>query len=41
MVTVQIEESRLKAKSDVGAGEQNQAYVAMTRRKGQFGKFDP
>ena len=34
-----IEESRLKAKSDVGAGEQNQAYAAMTKRKGQFGKL--
>ena len=32
-----IEESRLKAKSDVGAGEQNQAYAAMTKRKGKFG----
>jgi len=36
-----IEKSRLKAKFDVGAGEQNQAYVAMTKRKGQFGKFGP
>ena len=36
-----IEESRLKAKSNVGASEQNQAYAAMTRRKGQFGKFGP
>ena len=33
-----IEESRLKAKSDVGASEPNQAYATMTRRKGKFGK---
>ena len=33
-----IEESRLKAKSGVGAGEKNQAYATMTRRKGKFGK---
>ena len=34
-----IEESRLKAKSDVGVCEQNQDNVTMTRRKGKFGKF--
>lgn len=33
-----IEKSRLKAKSDVGAGEQSQDYATMTRRKGKFGK---
>lgn len=36
-----IEETRLKAKNDVGSNEQTQAYVAMTRRKGKFGKFEP
>ena len=33
-----IEESRLKAKSNMGVGEQNQAYATMTRRKGKFQK---
>jgi len=36
-----IEESRLKAKFDVGVGEKNQAYATMTKRKGKFGKFGP
>ena len=34
-----IEETRLKAKVDVGPNEENQAYAAMARRKGKFGKF--
>jgi len=25
----------------VGTGEKNQAYAVMTKRKGQFGNFDP
>jgi hypothetical protein len=33
-----IEETRLKAKSDVGSSEQNQAYAAMTKRKGKIWK---
>ena len=36
-----IEETRFKAKSDVGPSEQVQAFVAMARRKGKFGKFGP
>ena len=36
-----IEETRLKAKSDVGSSEQTQAYATMARKKGKFGKFDP
>lgn len=36
-----IEETGLKAKVDVGPNEHNQAYAAMTRRKGKFGKFSP
>ena len=36
-----IEESRLKAKFDVGSCEQNQAYAIMTKRKGKIGKFGP
>ena len=36
-----IEESRLKAKSYMSTGEQNQPYAAMTKRKGKFGKFGP
>jgi len=36
-----IEETRLKAKVDVEPNEQNQAYPAVTRRKGKFGKFGP
>lgn len=36
-----IDETTLKAKSDVGASEQVQAFVAMARRKGEFGKFGP
>ena len=31
----------MKAKSDVGSNEQTQAYVAMAKRKGKFGKFGP
>ena len=34
-----IEESRLKEKSYIESGEQNQAYVTMTKRKGNFGNF--
>ena len=34
-----IEETRLKAKSEVGSNEQVQAYVAMAKRKGKFGRF--
>lgn len=30
-----------KEKTDVGSNEQNQACVAMTKRKGSFVKFDP
>jgi len=36
-----IEETRLKAKSDVGSNEQVQAFVTMAKRKGKFGKFGP
>lgn len=36
-----IEETRLKEKIDVGSNEPNQAYAAMSRRKGKFGKFGP
>lgn len=36
-----IEETRLKAKTDVGANEQNQAYGVITKGKGKFGKFGP
>lgn len=31
----------MKAKSNVGSNEQFQAYDAMAKRKGKFGKFDP
>jgi len=34
-----IEETRLKAKDDVGSKEQ--AFTAMAKRKGKFGKFGP
>lgn len=34
-----IEETRLKAKDDVGSKEQ--AFAAMAKRKGKFGKFGP
>ena len=34
-----IEETRLKAKSYIGSNEQTQAFVAMTNRKGKFGKL--
>ena len=33
-----IEETRLKAKIGTGTNEENQAYAAMSRRKGKFGK---
>ena len=36
-----IEETRLKGKVDIGWKEESQAYVAMSRRKGRFGKFGP
>ena len=36
-----IEETRLKAKSDVGSNEKVKAYDAMTKRKGKFRMFDP
>ena len=31
----------MKAKNDVGSSEQTQAYAAMARKKGKFGKFEP
>ena len=34
-----IEETRLKAKVDTISSEENQALVAMSRKKGRFGKF--
>ena len=37
----EIEETKLQAKTDVGSGDQNQVYVAMTRRRVKYGKFDP
>lgn len=36
-----IEETRLKEKSDVGSNEQVQAFAAMTKWKGKFGRFGP
>ena len=36
-----IEETEVKAKSDVGPSEQVQAFAAMAKRKGKFGKFGP
>ena len=36
-----IEETRLKAKYDVGTSEQNQAYAAMEKIKQNFRKFSP
>ena len=36
-----IEETRLKAKIDIGSNEENQAYASMSRRKGRFDKFGP
>ena len=36
-----IKETRLKEKTDVGSNEKNQAYVAMEKIKGKFGKFGP
>lgn len=35
----EIEETRLKAKDDVGSKEQ--AFASMAKRKGRFGKFIP
>lgn len=37
----EIEETKLKAKSDVGPGEQVQAFAAMAKRKGKFKKSGP
>ena len=31
----------MKAKADAGSNEQTQAYAAMEKRKGKFGKFGP
>ena len=36
-----IEETKLKANTNVGSNEQNQAYATMTKRKGKFEKFGP
>ena len=36
-----IEETKLKEKYDVGSNEQNQAFSAMAKIKGKFGKFGP
>ena len=36
-----IEETRLKAKIDIGSNEENQAYHAVLRRKGRFNMFGP
>lgn len=36
-----IEETRLKAKTNVGSNEQTQAYAYMLKMKGKFGKFLP
>ena len=36
-----IEETWLKEKIDVGSSEQAQAFAAMARRKGKFGKLVP
>ena len=36
-----IEETRLKAKVDTGLSEGNQAFAAISRKKGRFGKFGP
>ena len=36
-----IEETRLKAKIDVGSSEQYQAYAAMAKRRRKSGKFGP
>ena len=36
-----IEETRLKAKTDTGSSEGNQAFATMSREKGRFKKFGP
>ena len=41
LILCKIEETRLKAKVDIGSNKENQAYVAILRRKGRFGKFGP
>ena len=38
---LELKETRLKAKVDIGSNEENQAYAAISRRKGRFGKFGP
>ena len=35
------EEARMKAKTDVGSSNQNQAYSYMAKIRGKFGKFGP
>ena len=34
-----IEETRLKAKADIGPSEENHAFAASYRKKERFGKF--
>ena len=36
-----IEETRLKAKADIGSSEGNQAFAAISKKKGRLGKFGP
>jgi len=36
-----IEEIILKAKNDVGSNEKTQAFIAMARKKGKFGRLEP
>ena len=36
-----VEETKIKANNDVGSNEQAQAYAAMARKKGKFGKIEP
>jgi len=36
-----IEETRLKEKNEEGSNKKVQAFAAMARRKGKFGRFDP
>ena len=31
----------MKAKADIGSSEGNQAFAAMSKKKGRFGKFGP
>ena len=38
---MQDRETSLKAKIDTGSNEEIQAYAAMSRRKGRFGKIGP